>query len=102
MAFLITRDFITRKNEEGYGVGVTGPRTARDETIARLQKGEGDAFRLLDDDGLVYYHGRFLDDTLAEDYQSEPEFQALDCYGTPNAGAAWIQYRNEHGTWETL
>lgn len=102
MAFLITRDFITRKHEEGYGVGVQGPRTARPEILARLDAGEGEAFRMLDDDEIVYYHGRFIDDADAEDYRGETEFQPLDCYGTPNAGAVTIQYRNESGTWETL
>ena len=102
MAFLITRDFITRKGEAGYGHGVQGPRTARPETLARLDAGEGEPFRLLDDDQIVYYHGRFIDDSEAEDYDAEPEFQPLDCYGTPNAGAAWIQYENAHAQWATL
>lgn len=102
MAFLITRDFITRTHEEGYGVGVEGPRTARPETLARLHAGEGEQFRMLDDDQIVYYHGRFIDDADAEDYRGETEFQPLDCYGTPNAGAVILQYRDETGTWNTL
>lgn len=102
MAFLITRDLVTRKNEEGYGVGVEGPRTARPEILTRLAAGEGEAFRLLDDDGYVYYHGRFIDDSDAEDYDGEAEFQPLDCYGTPNAGAVTIQYRDTTGAWETI
>jgi hypothetical protein len=102
MAFLITRDFITRKGETGYGVGVHGPRTARPETLRRLDAGEGEPFRMLDDDQIVYYHGRVIDDHDAEDYHGEPEFQPLDCYGTPNAGAVWVQYRDATGTWTTI
>lgn len=75
-------------------VDILGPRTATADEVARLTLGrEGFAFRLLDDDGTVYYWGR----CLAED------FSPLDDYGTPNAGATTIQYRNEAtGAWETL
>lgn len=102
MAFIITRDSITPKGEEGYGTGTIGPRTARPDTIARLKAGEGESFRLLDGDGIVYYHGLFIDDDEREGYDAESEFQPLDCYGTPNAGCAWIEYRNAAGEWKEL
>ena len=103
MAFLITRDFITGKHEEGYGAGVQGPRTARPSILTRLTAGEGEPFRMLDDDGYVYYHGRFLDDSDAEAYVGEAEFQPLDCYGTPNAGAVTLQYGDPAtGEWTAL
>ena len=52
-------------------------------------------FRLLDDDGVVYYEG------LSDDSDSEAAFAPLDDYGMPNAGCTSIQYKR--GTkWETL
>ena len=52
------------------------------------------AFRLLDDDGEVYYHGR------SSDNSSEAAFQPLD-WAMAHAGCTTIQYRNG-STWETL
>lgn len=102
MAFIITRDYITAKGEEGYGTGTIGPRTAQPDTIERLANGEGDKFRLVDGDDIVYYHGRFIDDSEREGYDAEAEFQPLDCYGTPNAGCAYIEYRNAAGEWQGI
>ena len=48
-------------------------------------------FRLLDDDGNVYYHGR----------NSAIDLRPLDEYGTGNDGCTAIQYRVK-GHWETL
>jgi len=63
-------------------------------------------FRLLDDDGEIYYDG------VSDDSESERAFDPLDDYGTPNAGCTGIQYlRNRpghppslpcYGKWETL
>lgn len=50
-------------------------------------------FRLLDDDGIVYYEGV---STVAA------SFAPLDDYGKPNDGCTEIQYRNAAGKWETL
>ncbi len=61
-------------------------------------KGDADslphAFRLLDDDGEVYYHGR------SSDKNSEAAFQPLE-WAMSHAGCTEIQYRNGN-TWETL
>ncbi len=52
-------------------------------------------FRLLDDDGVVYYKG------VSDDRDSEDAFTPLYDYGLPNAGCTEIQYlRNRK--WEVL
>lgn len=50
-------------------------------------------FRLLDDDGVVYYEGRSADGS-----DSGP----LDNFGTPNAGASRIQYWASGKGWVEL
>lgn len=52
-------------------------------------------FRMLDDDGEVYYEGRSDDDS---------SFAPLDHFGGPNAGATSIQYfeNGKGGGWKTL
>jgi hypothetical protein len=115
-AWIITKDKIADKTEpEGTNCnakGLTGPRTASEGDVNRLKAGEGTRFRMLDDDGEIYYYGRWLeqDDCTAdyEDYYGEPEFSPLDCFGRPNAGCTEIQYdngkRDSKGKviWETL
>jgi hypothetical protein len=102
MAFLITKDLITPENEDSYGVGVEGPRYAREEILVRLRNGEGEPFRLLDDDRNLYYEGLFIDDGEAEKWEIETEFQPLEAYGRPNAGAVIIEYKNSKNEWEAL
>lgn len=52
-------------------------------------------FRLLDDDGELYYEGR------SDDNDSERAFAPLDDFGMPDSGCTDIQYiRN--GKWESL
>lgn len=88
--WLITADFV----DKGDSKGVRGPRAT---TLTREEiRKHGKAFRLLDDDGELYYRGIYLgpdDETL---------FAPLDDFGTPNAGCTSIQYRNALGAWETL
>lgn len=50
-------------------------------------------FRMLDDDGNVYYGGRCTPDV---------EFQPLDNFGMPNAGCTTIQFTGEDGEWYAL
>jgi hypothetical protein len=52
-------------------------------------------FRMLDDDGNVYYEG------ICTDNESENAFRPLDEFGEPNAGCTSIQYKM-NGSWETL
>lgn len=108
-AWIITKDKI-----ETDSVGVTGPSIATDADIARLKAGEGKRFRMLDDDGEIYYYGRQLEQSECTlDYESgffgqDSEFAPLDNYGAPNAGCTELQFDNgkkdEKGKviWETL
>jgi hypothetical protein len=90
--WVITKDTLG----EPSGVGVNGPRDISDDMVARLKAGEGDTFRMKDDDGEVYYVGRFVGDSTSED-----GFGPLDDYGRPNAGAVMIEYKRGR-TWEVL
>ena len=53
-------------------------------------------FRLLDDDGEIYYEGFFV--SLSDDATG---FEPLDDFGRPDSGCTSIQYR-ENGQWKTL
>jgi len=104
MGWIITRDLISDKGEKV--TGLMGPRNITDATQARLNDGEGEKFRMLDDDSIPYYHGRYLeDDSEQEDGIFAPgtdEFQPLDNYGAPNAGCTMVEYKDEAGEWQTL
>lgn len=103
-AFIITRDYISEGSAKA--TGTIGPRNASDRDEARLRRGEGTKFRMLDDDGNVYYHGRRLDgsdcEAEYEEYNGEPEFSPLDCFGRPNAGCTDIQEKDENGKWRSI
>lgn len=114
-AWIITKDKLAEEGaKEGTNSnakGLTGPRTATDGDVKRLKAGEGTRFRMLDDDGEIYYYGRWLEeDDCTSDYEdyAEPEFSPLDNFGAPNAGCTEIQYdngkRDAKGKviWETL
>jgi hypothetical protein len=95
-AWTITRDHLADDNDNE--AGVTGPRDAPDALLASLRSGHGKAFRMYDDDGELYYSGRWVssDDGLTED-----AFGPLDDFGTPNAGCTEIRYRDGN-KWVTL
>ena len=105
--WIITRDFIDddtpyeRWGKDSVPVDVSGPRDATPEQLAKAAA-DGAPFKIYDDDGIKYYEGRFwADDESGSD--SEAAFAPLDQYGTPNAGAVTIKYRNpDTGEWETL
>lgn len=103
-AFIITRDYISEGSAKA--TGTIGPAMATDRDEARLRNGEGVKFRMLDDDGNVYYHGRRLEDAECEeqyaDLLGEPEFSPLDCFGRPNAGCTDIQEKDENGKWQSI
>ena len=67
----------------------------KEETLEEAKKNCTFAFRMLDDDGEVYYHGK------SSDKDTEEAFAPLDDFGMPNAGCIEIQYL-ENGKWETL
>lgn len=89
--WVITRELL---GDEPEAVGVIGPRDIPDGLRDRLQAGEGQAFRLLDDDREPYYEGRWIEGDTAD---SDP----LADYGMPNAGCTIMQVRRG-GRWEDL
>jgi hypothetical protein len=111
-AFIITKDNVADEadkvaNPEGksnlYAKGLIGPRNASERDEARLLAGEGIPFRLLDDDRNVYYYGRRLEESDADEgYDAEPELAPLDCFGTPNAGAVIQEEKDENGKWSPI
>lgn len=63
--------------------------------MKELKAGEGQRFRMYDDDGELYYDGR-----IVGDYDG---FEPLDDFGMPNVGCTNIRYLNANtGAWETL
>jgi len=85
-AWIVTKDLL------GYGQeGTVGPQGVPDELVQQLQAGDGVRWRVLDDDGEVYYEGR-----LTGDYDG---IEPLVDWGTPNAGATEIQFWTPSG-WE--
>lgn len=76
--------------------GLTGPSNIDPELERQLKAGDGKKFRLLDDDGEIYYEGRYLGP------DDESQFGPLDDFGLPDSGCTEIQYRTQDGWWETL
>ena len=79
--------------------GTMGPRTIPDRYVDALRADTtaGRRFRMYDDDGELYYSGRYLG---PDDNQM---FGPLDDFGKPNAGAARIDYHDpDTGTWHEL
>lgn len=96
-AWIITQDHIADVLPDAPSdVGVSGPRAATPTQLAALRLGVGHPFRMLDDDGEVYYEGLFLGNSDAC-----AAFGPLDDFGTPNAGCTSIEYLRD-GRWEVL
>ena len=57
-----------------------------------LDMGKGTAFKLKDDDGILYFRGKCLDDS---------SFDPLDDFGAAY-GCTILEYRNSDGTWSML
>lgn len=111
-AWIIDKDHTANEGDEPgtnmNAVGIMGPRDAPDEYLEWLKAGTSDLpvaggvgltvlhFRMYDDDGELYYTGRYISN------DGEPEFGPLDDYGAPNAGATHIEFKNAKGEWEEL
>lgn len=98
MAFIITDSKIEDDNF-GKNVKLAEPKVRYCETAeerARLLKGEGQHFKLYDDDDNHYYSGKLLDGEDADD-----PFEPLD-WATGNAGCTYIKYRQADGTYAVL
>lgn len=85
-------------DEGGPAVGLVGPRLIHPEIEQLLREGHGDRFRMLDDDGMVYYEGR-----IAGRDTNHFMFAPLDDFGRPNAGCTTIEYQHPVSKgWEPL
>ena len=89
--WVITKDHIEKgKNSNA---GTIGPRTATLDSESIVKAGA--FFKIYDCDDILYYEGY-----ITGDYDG---FEPLDDFGTPNAGATDIHYRNqETGIMECL
>ena len=120
--WIITEDYVSEgpkdyryQNPRPSDVGLTGPRNIDPEIEKLLKKKQGqslrqpdqfvdpsgvnkeygtmDKFKMLDDDGNLYYVG-----WIAGIYDlSEP----LRDFGTPNAGAVLLKYLEKDGSWSS-
>lgn len=94
--WVITKDNLTKEDQK-VGIdlpsdkGISGPRNS---TYTEAECRKGAKFRMLDDDGEIYYYGY-----IVGDYSG---FEPLDDFGTPNAGCTEIQYKDAQGEWEGL
>lgn len=86
--FMFTHTYI---DDEHFGARVPYVRV-HGETEPKVLRRMGHAFRILDDDGNVYFSG----------YAAEESFEPLD-WAQPRYGATEIQYRDgETNEWKSL
>jgi hypothetical protein len=71
-------------------VGIKGPRGITPDQEEKLKAGEGEKFKMYDDDGIKYYEGRIIGE---RDYDAG--FEPLDDFGMPNAGCTDIHYKSK-------
>jgi hypothetical protein len=91
--WVITKDRISDPGERS-AVGVAAPRfkgITHEEIMARLKKAKvtWQKFRMLDDDGNIYYYGKLFE---RPGWDGDASFAPLDNFGMPNAGCTEIQY----------
>lgn len=110
IGWVIDRDYLNEPGDSvgsrvGYGQRLEDVDTAFGMSVD-VQTGlsTGDVagpvrFRLMDDDGIPYYGGSMRRDWL--DAEEEYAFAPL-AFGTADAGANEMQYRNDSGQWVTL
>lgn len=89
---------VTFDHLENSDVSIVGPRGIDADIRSSLEAGAGEDFRMYDDDGELYYAGRFL---ALTDAHPESQFSPLDDYGMPNAGCTEIRYKSG-AEWKTL
>ncbi len=84
--WVITRDYLAQSDKDiKSAVGVCGPQFKSKANCIHK-------FRMIDNDGSIYYHGLCSDDS---------SFDPLDDFGMPNAGCTEIQYK-VNGEWKIL
>lgn len=74
--------------------GTVGPGVISPEHEIALKVGEGETFRMFDDDRNLSFIGKIIGDYSG--------FEPLDDFGTPNSGCTGIQYRAKGKEWEWL
>lgn len=94
--WVITKDHLAKKYKDIESeVGTYGPSTITGAIEKALHAGKGHKFKMYDDDGELYYSGRIVID-------GEPDYYELVAplrdFGTPNAGAVRVDYKN-HPEW---
>ncbi|MHB8995142.1 MAG: hypothetical protein ACYC63_07830 [Armatimonadota bacterium] len=77
-------------------VGVSGPSDSVFTAEHIKASPDKQQFRLLDDDGGIMAYGYYLGS------DGEELFSPLEDYGRGNWGCTEIQYKDEHGKWETI
>lgn len=90
-AWVITRDHLAEGSNMENESGTMGPQGISEAQKRALIAGEGEEFRLYDDDDYLYYSGR----VIGEMDMGDP---LLD-FGAPNAGAAYMSMRSAEGEW---
>lgn len=85
---------ITEDHMDGTDKGVSGPNGSTHDWEANPNAGQ--PFQMFDDDGELYYTGRYVGD------DSEDMFKPLDDFGEPNAGCTGIKYKDSEGDWEYI
>ncbi len=85
--WIITKDYLEGDDFEETSFGVAGPRDIPDKMLDDLIDGNGEKFRLYDDDNELYYQGRIIGDFDG--------FEPLDDYGEGNAGCTMIAYYDD-------
>lgn len=94
--WVITKDLLGEEDDaDRSAVGVMGPRNITAPTADALKRGQGRKFRMLDDDGEVYYYGLLI-------HPDGEGFEPLDDFGMPDSGCTDIQFKNPAGEWKSL
>jgi len=92
-AWTITRDYFAdpdaKRGTNSNAVGIVGPCAARLTAQQIIEHPDAKRFRMLDDDGEIYYEGYIV---------GSDELAPIDHFGEPNAGCTSIQVQ-ENGAW---
>ena len=93
MAYLITKDIIDIDAESEGAFGPCGTKYTPEQIKTHPNRQH---FKMKDADGELYYEGYYVEE------KGSDEFEPLDCFGMPAAGATEIHYRNSNGSYSIL
>jgi hypothetical protein len=97
--WIVTRDYInTGEYKDLDRKGTMGPRDISEAAVEDLKAGKGLEWKCYDDDGNLYYAGRYVGP------DGEEQFGPLEDFAGPDAGAVTIKYRSatDPKKWEIL